>query len=51
MFLFRDGSFTLMNMASPDVPGNDVVFPTHNSKVFKGDFMACGVVMVHDGRW
>ena len=34
-----------------DVPGNVVVFPTHNSKVVQGDFMACCVVMVHDGWW
>ena len=32
-----------------DVPGITIVLPSHNTKIVQGYFMACGVVVIHDG--
>ena len=32
-----------------DVPGNTIVLPSHNTKIVQGYFMACGVLVIHDG--
>ena len=32
-----------------NVPCNTVVFPTHNTEIVQGNFMACDVLVVHDG--
>ena len=32
-----------------NVSGNTIVLPSHNTKIVQGYFMACGVLVVHDG--
>ena len=51
MFLLRDGSFTLMNIASLMFLAITIVLPSHNTKIVEGYFMACGVLVVYDGSW
>ena len=49
IFLFRDGSFTLINIASLMVLANTLVLPAHYVKIIQRQLMTSDVMMVMDG--
>ena len=49
IFLFRDGSLTLINMASLMAPGNTLALPAHYAEIVQRKFITTDVVMAMDG--
>ena len=48
IFLFREGSFTLINIVSDD-SGNALVLPAHYAKIVQRHLTTSDVTMVMDG--
>ena len=51
IFLFRDWSFNLINIASFDGPDNALVLPAHNAEIVQRHLMTSDVMVVTDRCW